>query len=106
MSIIKEKIEQVLQAELEGKRIIDSGYKQADTILLKAGEKVREIEENLMNQADEITAQARSRIHAETSKILQEMERKTQEEIRLVREAGQKNIFSAVSGIMNKILAK
>ena len=88
------------------KSIIDSGYKQADTILSKARDKVLEIEENLMNQADEITTQARFKIHAETSKILQEMERQTQKKIRSVREAGQRNFSSAVSHITNEILLK
>jgi len=101
---IREKIEQVLKAEEEAKRMIEDARNQCDQILRNAREKVREITETMMAEAENTIALEKVRMEKETNRILEEFHRRTGKEIDAIQEIGTRNITSAVSYIVKSIM--
>jgi vacuolar-type H+-ATPase subunit H len=101
---IREKIEQVLKAEEEAKRMIEDARNQCDRILRNAREKVREITETMMAEAENTIALEKVRMEKETNRILEEFHRRTGKESDAIREIGTRNITPAVSYIVKSIM--
>ncbi|MBN1899913.1 hypothetical protein JW926_01145 [Candidatus Sumerlaeota bacterium] len=104
MNIIKEKIEQVLKSEEDARQIIESGQKEADSILAQTADKIRQIEMELMKQAEETISREKMAMNEEASKMIREMETQIGKDILSIEQKGKRNLPSAVDYILNRIL--
>lgn len=104
MDAIREKIEQVLKAEEEAKRMIEDARNQCDQILRNAREKVREITETMMAEADTIILEEKAGKEAETARIISDLKRKSEAEIQTLKHIGTGNIPVASSHIIHSIM--
>lgn len=104
VNIIKEKIEQVLKSEEDARQIIESGQKEADSILAQTADKIRQIEMELMKQAEETISREKMAMNEEASKMIREMETQIGKDILSIEQKGKRNLPSAVDYILNRIL--
>jgi vacuolar-type H+-ATPase subunit H len=83
---MKDAVEQVLKAEAEGKKLIAEARLKAETMLLEAESRAREIEEAAVKSANErashLKEEARRECEARREKILADIQVRIQQEKR------------------------
>ena len=104
MDAIRDKIDQVLQAEDEAKRMIEDARNQCDQILRNAREKVHGLMETMLAEADTIILEEKAGKEAETARILDELKHKSESEIQTLKLIGTGNIPAASSHIIHSIM--
>jgi len=101
---IRDKIEQVLQAEDEAKRMIEDARNQSDLLLRNAREKVLMLMETMLAEADTIILEEKANKEAETARILSDLKRQSESEIQTLKHIGTSSIPVASSHIVKSIM--